>query len=104
MVTTFGELDRAIPTTTSEASSEQRSSSTASGCDALRTSMTFRPDRAWLAWTTAALGRSKTMPALADLVKRQEAKRSAKPMNADQMLTMARLWSAASNQWKKGPA
>lgn len=70
----------------------------------MREAETDHRDRAWLAWTTAALGRSKTMPALADLVKRQEAKRSAKPMNADQMLTMARLWSAASNQWKKGPA
>lgn len=58
-------------------------------------------DRAWLAWTTAALRRAKRMPPLADLLvkSKREAKRGA--MTADAMLTMARMWSAVAGA-KKG--
>lgn len=52
-------------------------------------------DQITIAWNTAALHRAKRMPPLKDLL-RQPGKRERKrrTMTADEMLTMARLWSA----------
>lgn len=54
-------------------------------------------DQITIAWNTAALHRAKKMPALKELLRkppRQERKR--RTMSADEMLTMARLWSSAA--------
>lgn len=53
-------------------------------------------DRAWLAWTTAALGRAKQMPPLAELVGKKKAPPERRPSTAEQLLTTARLWTAAT--------
>jgi hypothetical protein len=53
-------------------------------------------NRAWLAWTTAALGRAKKMPPLKDLVGTKAKAKKPTVMSADQMLTMARMWSAVA--------
>jgi hypothetical protein len=53
-------------------------------------------ERAWLAWTTAALGRTKKMPPLKDMVKAPQRETKRRVMSADEMLTMARMWSAVA--------
>lgn len=53
-------------------------------------------DRAWLAWTIAALGRAKRMPSLEDVTGKKKRAPKRRVMSADQMLTMARMWSAAA--------
>lgn len=54
-------------------------------------------DQITIAWNTAALHRAKKMPPLKELLRkqpRQERKRRA--MSADEMLSMARLWSSVA--------
>jgi hypothetical protein len=53
-------------------------------------------DRAWLAWTTAALQRAKAMPALKEVAGPRRSEKKKRPMTADQLLVMARLWTAAA--------
>jgi hypothetical protein len=59
-------------------------------------------DRAWLAWTIAALGRAKKMPSLKEVAGRAPRERKRRTMSADQLLTMARMWSAVAGPEKKG--
>jgi hypothetical protein len=58
-------------------------------------------DRAWLAWHTAALQRAKTMPPLKEVAGPRRSKQPKRAMTADQMLTMAHMWTAAAPP-KKG--
>lgn len=53
-------------------------------------------DRAWLAHTIAALGRVKKFPALDDVIGRKKREPKRRVMSADQLLTMARMWSAVA--------
>lgn len=49
-----------------------------------------------MAWTIAALTRAKRMPALADLIKPKKRTPKRRAMSGDQMLTIARMWSAVT--------
>lgn len=49
-----------------------------------------------MAWTIAALTRAKRMPALADLTKPKKRTPKRRAMSGDQMLTIARMWSAVA--------
>lgn len=57
-------------------------------------------DRAWLAWTGAALSRAKRLPKLKTLM---VAKRGAKPrpQTAEEQMAIARQWAAATSQTTK---
>ncbi|MBR1193240.1 hypothetical protein [Bradyrhizobium sp. AUGA SZCCT0160] len=54
-------------------------------------------DRAWLAWHTAALPRSKKFPALKKLMIRER-----HTQTAEQMLAVAKQWTAALGGEFKG--
>jgi len=60
-------------------------------------------DRAWLAWTIAALGRVKKMPPLKDIAGRKKREPKRRAMSPDQMLRMARMWSAVAAPEPKEP-
>lgn len=63
----------------------------------LRAAEREHKDRAWLAHTTASLGRVKRLPKLADLTKAAPEKRKkVKPKTADEMLSIARMWAAVA--------
>lgn len=54
-------------------------------------------DQITIAWNTAALHRAKKMPPLKELLRKQpRQERKRRTMNADEMLTMARLWSSVA--------
>jgi len=57
---------------------------------------TAHRQRAWLAYTTAALGRAKKLPSLKDVIGKPRREPARKIMGADQMLTIARMWTAAT--------
>ena len=59
-------------------------------------------DRAWLAWTIAALGRVKKMPSLKEVAGRKKREPRRQIMSPDQMLTMARMWSAVAGPEEEG--
>lgn len=53
-------------------------------------------DRAWLAWTMAALQRSKRLPSLADVTGKKKRAPKRRVASADALLTMAHMWTAAT--------
>ena len=68
-----------------------------------RASETAHQERMTLAWNTAALHRAKRMPALKDLLGKKKREPRRKALGPDQLLTMARMWSAvAGPEGKEG--
>ncbi|UYY60104.1 hypothetical protein [Sphingomonas sp. S2-65] len=55
-----------------------------------------------MAWTIAALGRAKKMPPLKDIVGKPKRQQKRRAMTAEQMMTMARMWSAVAGLNKNG--
>jgi hypothetical protein len=53
-------------------------------------------ERAWLAWTIAALQRAKRMPALTEIAGKKKRAPKRHAASAEALMTMAHMWTAAT--------